>query len=71
MLMPTPPAHAPAGSAAVPAPIARLLQRAGIQVDGPAPWDLQLHDAISPEQRAKQFGYSTLARALRAGAPSR
>ena len=47
MLMPTPPAPVPAGHAAAPAPIARLLQRAGIRVNGPAPWDLQLRDAAS------------------------
>lgn len=28
----------------VPGPLARLFERAGIQVNGPAPWDLQLHD---------------------------
>lgn len=27
-----------------PSPLARLLERAGIQVNGPAPWDLRLHD---------------------------
>ena len=37
----------PAGREPVPAPVARLLQRAGIQVNGPAPWDLQLHDAAT------------------------
>ena len=47
MLLPTSPAPAPAGPAAAPAPIARLLQRAGVQVNGPAPWDLQLHDAAT------------------------
>jgi len=47
MLMSSPPAPAPASDAAPPAPIARLLQRAGIQVNGPAPWDLQLNDATT------------------------
>ncbi len=47
MLMSSPPAPAPASDAAPPAPIARLLQRAGIQVNGPAPWDLQLNDAAT------------------------
>ena len=47
MLMSSPPAPVPASDAAPPAPIARLLQRAGIQVNGPAPWDLQLNDAAT------------------------
>ncbi|HSQ73241.1 MAG TPA: cyclopropane fatty acyl phospholipid synthase [Rubrivivax sp.] len=47
MLLPTSPSQAPAGPAAAPPPIARLLQRAGVQVNGPAPWDLQLHDAAT------------------------
>ncbi|MDO8418511.1 MAG: class I SAM-dependent methyltransferase, partial [Rubrivivax sp.] len=47
MLMPSPPAPAPVVHAVAPAPIARLLQRAGIQVNGPAPWDLQLNDATT------------------------
>ena len=41
--------HAPlaTGAGAVPAPIAQLLQRAGIQVNGPAPWDMQLRDSAT------------------------
>lgn len=34
----------PAGPLSPPEPIARLFDRAGIQVNGPAPWDLRLHD---------------------------
>ena len=45
--MPTPLAPSPAGHAAAPAPIACLLQRARIRVNGAAPWDLQLRDAAT------------------------
>jgi cyclopropane-fatty-acyl-phospholipid synthase len=39
--------HAPSPAGAVPAPIAQLLQRAGIQVNGPAPWDMQICDGAT------------------------
>lgn len=47
MQLSSPPAPSATGPSAAPAPIARLLQRAGIQVNGPAPWDLQLQDAAA------------------------
>jgi cyclopropane-fatty-acyl-phospholipid synthase len=52
--------------ATVPLPLARLLQRAGVQVNGPAPWDLQLHDAAAWGRMLRQgvlgFGESYMDR---------
>jgi len=47
MLTSSPHAPSPADAGTVPAPIAQLLHRAGIQVNGPAPWDMQVCDSAT------------------------
>jgi cyclopropane-fatty-acyl-phospholipid synthase len=59
---PTVPDHAPGGPATAaargshrpPGPIARLLDAAGVQVDGNAPWDLRLHDPAAWQRMLRQ-----------------
>jgi cyclopropane-fatty-acyl-phospholipid synthase len=57
MLTSSPHAPSPADAGAVPAPIAQLLQRAGIQVNGPAPWDMQVRDSATWR---RMMAYGTL-----------
>ena len=57
MLTSSPHAPSPADAGAVPAPISQLLQRAGIQVNGRAPWDMQVRDSATWR---RMMAYGTL-----------